>query len=127
MSHLVSAALLVAGVIHLLPLAGVVGGARLNALYGIPFDDSGAALLMRHRAVLFGMLGLFLVVAAFRPALQATALLAGQASVVSFLILAAITGPHTPPIERVVLADRIALVALALGTAAWALTRRRSA
>ena len=38
MRHLVTAALLVVGVIHLLPLAGVLGAERLNQLYGI--DDA---------------------------------------------------------------------------------------
>ncbi len=42
---------------------------------------------MRHRAVLLGFLGLFFLFAAFRPALQTVAFLAGFVSVVSFLWL----------------------------------------
>jgi hypothetical protein len=44
---------------------------------------------MRHRAVLFGLLGAFLIAAAFLPSLQLAALVAGFASVVSFLYLSA--------------------------------------
>ena len=39
MQYVVSAALLVAAVIHLLPLQGVLGSDRLVSLYGaLPFD-----------------------------------------------------------------------------------------
>ena len=48
MSHIVSAMLVVVGVIHLLPIAGVLGGERLTALYGIDFAEANLAILMRH-------------------------------------------------------------------------------
>jgi len=57
MRLLISAMLIVVGVIHLLPLSGVLGSARLGALYGVPIDDPNLEILMRHRAVLFGLLG----------------------------------------------------------------------
>ena len=75
--HVASAALVIVGIIHLLPVTGFLGVSRLSALYGIAFEDPNLAILMRHRAVLFGLLGLFLIYAAFRPALQLLALIAG--------------------------------------------------
>ena len=90
----VTAALLVAAVIHLLPLVGVLGATRLEALYGLPVTDANLAILMRHRAVLFGLLGAFLAVAAFRPVLQGAAFVAGFVSVLSFLGLAWSTGGY---------------------------------
>jgi hypothetical protein len=51
-------------VIHLTPVAGCFGPAALNRLYGQKFDDPTTQLLMRHRAVLFGILGSFIAVAA---------------------------------------------------------------
>ena len=75
MSKLIAVLLLVAGVIHLLPLVGVLGGERLNALYGIALDEPNLQILMRHRAVLFGLLGALLVAAAFNPALRSACLL----------------------------------------------------
>lgn len=123
-AHLVRAGLLVAALIHLLPLAGVLGADRLQALYGIPVDGPDLAILLRHRAVLFGLLGAFLVLAAFRPALQGLALLAGFASVLSFLALAWATPGHNAALARVVVADLVALAALVLATAAWWVARR---
>ena len=112
---LAAVAWLVVGVIHLLPLVGVLGGERLAQLYGIDASEPNLALLLRHRAVLFGLLG---VAAAFRPALRGLALVAGWISVASFLALAAGT-PLNAQVARVVTADWVALGALVVATLAW--------
>ena len=39
MKYLVTATLIVVGVIHLLPLSGVLGSARLTSLYGLDFNE----------------------------------------------------------------------------------------
>jgi hypothetical protein len=73
---------------------------------------------MRHRAVLFGLLGAFMLLAAFRTELQAIALVAGFVSVVSFLYLAWSTGHYNAQVGRVVAADVVALVCLVIGAVA---------
>jgi hypothetical protein len=125
MHRFITAMLLVVGIIHLLPLAGVIGSERLAALYGISFAEPNLAILMRHRAVLFGLLGLFIVYAAFRTTLQPLAFLAGFVSVVSFLGLAGSVGGYNALVGRVVLADVIALFCLMLGGAAYLYTRKK--
>ncbi|RYF42792.1 MAG: phosphopantetheine adenylyltransferase [Comamonadaceae bacterium] len=124
MRHLVTAALLIAAVIHLLPLAGVLGPERLAALYGVDAGEPNIQILMRHRAVLFGLLGALLAAAAFRPALQGPAFIGGFASVLSFLWLAWAVDDFNAPLQRVVVADLAALVVLLAGAAAWACARR---
>lgn len=119
MRWLVSTMLVAVGIIHLLPLSGVLGGARLGALYGVPIDDPNLAILMRHRAVLFGLLGAFLIYAAFRPSLQLMALLAGSISVGSFIYLAWSVGGYNPQLATVFKADLVALACLLIGAAAW--------
>ena len=118
--------LVIVGIIHLLPLPGVLGGERLAALYGMAFDDPNLAILMRHRAVLFGLLGAFLVFAAFCPRLQPLAWLAGFSSVLSFLGLAWSVGGYNALVARVFVADVVALVCLVIGTLAWLLASRRA-
>lgn len=109
----ISGALLaVVGVIHLLPVTGVFGPERLAALYGLDASAPDLQILLRHRAVLFGLLGTFLVLAAFRPPLRGLALAAGWVSVVSFLALAWDIGGYNVQIERVVIADVIAVACL---------------
>ena len=59
MKHIVSVMLVVVGLTHLLPLSGVRGAASLAHLYGLQFNEPTLEILMRHRAVLFGLLGAF--------------------------------------------------------------------
>jgi RsiW-degrading membrane proteinase PrsW (M82 family) len=73
--------------------------------------------------VLFGLLGAFLVVAAFRPAWQPAALVAGFVSVVSFLWLAWSVGGYNAQLARVFTADLIALGCLVVAAVACATQR----
>jgi hypothetical protein len=114
MRHVVTACLLVAALIHLLPVAGVAGAERLQALYGVALDDPNLVLLMRHRAVLFGIVGVLLATAAFVPSLRSVALIVGGASAVAFLVLAWMSPPLNAAVGRVVTADVVAVGALAL-------------
>jgi hypothetical protein len=119
MRYLVSAMLTVVGIIHLLPLTGVLGVPRLQSLYGVTIVDLNLEILMRHRAVLFGILGAFLIYAAFRPSLQLAALIAGAVSVISFLVIASMVGGYNAGIARVVTADIVAVVCLLIGVFAY--------
>jgi hypothetical protein len=118
MHYLVSAMLVVVAVIHLLPLSGVLGSERLAALYGLPFHDPNLAILMRHRAVLFGLLGGLMLFAAFRPQIQTIAFIAGFVSVTSFLWFAWSVGGYNAQVGRVFSADIVALICLIVGLAA---------
>ena len=70
---------------------------------------------MRHRAVLFGLIGAFMVFAAFKPAFQTVAFIAGFISVVSFLYLACAVGSYNEQVGRVFVADVVALAFLVVG------------
>ena len=125
MRYLISVTLIITGIIHLLPLSGVLGADRLSALYGTTLSDPNLVILMRHRAVLFGILGLFFVFAAFRPTLQPLAFLAGFISVISFLWLAWSTGNYNMQINRIVVADLVALGSLIVGSVAYYYAKQR--
>jgi len=115
--------LLIVGIIHLLPLSGILSANRLQMLYGIVIEDPNVEILMRHRAVLFGLLGAFLIAAAFIPSLQLAALAAGFVSVVSFLYLAAAVGSFNEQVNRVVIADKVAVICLVVGAGAYVMNR----
>lgn len=111
------------GIIHLLPLSGVLGPSRLAGLYGIPINEPNLEILMRHRAVLFGLLGVFLLYAAFRPSLQWIAILAGFISVSSFMVLAWSIGGYNAQLTTVFRVDIVALACLAVAAVArWRLS-----
>lgn len=112
MEKVVTGLLIVAGIIHVLPFPGVLGGKRLVALYGISMGEPNLEILMRHRAVLLGLIGLFLIYAAFMPSLQLLAIIAGVVSALSFVVIAWSVGGNSGAIRKVVIADIIAIVAL---------------
>ncbi|GDY38408.1 phosphopantetheine adenylyltransferase [Acidovorax sp. NB1] len=112
--------LVVVAVIHALPLVGVLGADKLVQLYGISVRDTGVELLLRHRAVLFGLLAAFLGYAALRPELHRLALVAGLVSVVSFLLLSWVQ-PNSTLSASLVTVVWVDLVALALLVVALAL------
>lgn len=118
MRHLPTLALLVAGLIHLLPLPGVLGPAALARLYGIQVADPDTAILLQHRALLFGVLGLLMLAALPWPALRLPALCIGLASAASFVLVAWRVGGYNPEIGRVVMADIVASLLLLAGLAA---------
>ena len=121
MRFIIPAMLVAVGIIHILPLSGVLSATRLFDLYGISFDDPNLEILMRHRAVLFGLLGMFLISSAFLPNLQLAALITGFVSVVSFLYLAYSVGGYNDQVNRIVTADKAALVCLLVGSIAYAI------
>jgi hypothetical protein len=114
LNRITIACLTLAGIIHLLPLPGLFGAGQLRRLYGIAVDDPNLAILLQHRAVLFGLLGALLVAAAFRPELRTVALIAGLVSTLSFLVIAWGVGGYNSPVARVVAADIVAVLLLLL-------------
>ncbi len=121
MRFIIPAMLVAVGIIHILPLSGVLSATRLFDLYGITFDDPNLEILMRHRAVLFGLLGMFLISSAFLPNLQLAALITGFVSVISFLYLAYSVGGYNDQVNRIVTADKAALVCLLVGSITYAI------
>ncbi len=127
MQFFIAATLLIVGAIHLLPLVGMVSASRVSSLYGVAVAEPNLEVLMRHRAVLFGLLGGFLMFAAFQPRYQAAGFVAGMVSVLSFLWLAFAVGGLNAQLTRVVVADLLAAVLLLAGAGALVWTRSRGA
>ena len=117
MKHVVPVTLILSGLIHLLPLGGALGPQQLDALYGVVLSDPNLVLMMRHRAILFGMLGAFLIAAAWLPPVRTSALLLGLASAGSFVLLALASPSYNSLIARVVTIDVVALLLLSAGLA----------
>lgn len=108
---------LVAAAINLAPVLGVLSAERMSALYGVDLNDPNLQILMRHRAVLFGVVGGLLVAAAFYPPLTPLGYLAGFISMVSFLVIAWLVGGYGAEMRRVILVDVAGIAALAAACA----------
>ena len=112
------------GIIHLLPVTGVLGAPSLQRLYGVAITDPNLLILMQHRAVLFAIVGGVLLGAAFRPEWRTLAITVGLVSVVSFLLVAWSTGGYNALIARVVWIDVVALVMLVVAALLEGIKRR---
>jgi hypothetical protein len=108
---LIAAAFIVVGVIHALPVVGVLSRRRIAALYDVDADDPSLAVLLRHRAVLFGVIAGLQFAAAASPSHRPAALVAGLVSVLSFLALAP-GAMENVKLRRVFWVDVVALAAL---------------
>lgn len=113
MQYLWTFLVLVAAAINLAPALGALAPDRMTALYGVDLGDPNLQILMRHRAVLFGIVGGLLVAAAFHPPLRTLGYAVGFASMLSFLLVAWLVGGYSAQIQRVILADVVGIVALA--------------
>lgn len=100
------------GLLNAFPAIGMFSSATVAQLYGIEPPTGDLEVLLRHRAVLFALLGAFICFAAFRRSLQTIAGIAGLTSMLSFIAIAWLAGSYGPEVQTVVVADIIASVAL---------------
>jgi hypothetical protein len=107
-------ALCIVGLIHLLPLMGVTGRVALEKAYGIPVESADLQLLLQHRAVLFGLLGVACLIAAFNAPWRPAVWCAAMVSTCSFMLLAWQAPSYNAAIARVVWFDIIAIAMLLL-------------
>lgn len=117
------AMLLLVGLIHLGPLGGAFGPERLQALYGIDVSEPNLLILMRHRAVMFGLLGGFMLAALFSRRLQPWALGLALLSAGAFVLLAWAAGDYNAHLGRVAMIDVAAVGFALVGLGAWYLQR----
>jgi len=108
----ISIILVLVGLMNFYPVIGVLSADTLRNLYGVIILDNDLLILMRHRAILFGILGIFIVISAFRPILQPSAIVVGLISMMAFIGLALGTGELGEPIQKVMIADLIGSLGL---------------
>ena len=117
MNRITRAILLIVGLVNAFPLIGIASAGVLSSLYGIPAMEGDLVILMRHRALLFGLLGVFIGLSAFKSHLQPYAIAAGLVSMLGFIALAVTAGEYGAKVANVVWVDVVAsigLVAVAL-------------
>lgn len=104
--------LIVVGLINFAPVTGVVSTQRLESAYSVSLAGNELAILMRHRALLFGILGAFILYSAFNPLYQTAAMIMAGVSMVGFALLVLGTGGYNEAIGKVLLMDIIGIVFL---------------
>lgn len=117
----VSFILIVVGLINFLPVVGVVSSQAIAKAYGVDEPSADSALLLRHRAALFGIVGGFIMVSALFEPLQLAAVIMAYLSMLSFVLLARMVGPIGASLSRVRNIDVVAIVLLTAVPVIWAL------
>ena len=112
-----SAALVAAGLVHLIPAIGALGAGALERVYGVAPADPTLLLLLRHRAVLFGVLGAFMMAGAFAEPLRWWSVGVALLSMCSFVALAWADPGLGAPLVRVLRID-LGLTAILVVTSA---------
>jgi len=124
MKRTISIILVLVGVMNFYPVMGVLSVDTLRNLYGVTIIDNDLLILMKHRAVMLGIIGVFMVIAAFRPNLQATAIIIGLTSMMAFVGLTLGAGDIGDSVNKVMLADVIGSLALIIVIILkWMITR----
>lgn len=116
MDTVVSVILVVTAIVHFLPVFGVGGEKQLQTLYGITLSDPNLVVMMRHRAVLFGLIGVFLLYSAFQPDLFKVGLGAGIVSVSAFIWLFLTAPECNSHMRKVAIIDAVVLIGLIVGS-----------
>ena len=124
MKYLWTFLVLVAAAINLAPVLGSVSTERMSAFYGVDLQSANLQILMRHRAVLFGIVGGLLLAATFHPPIRTLGYVIGFTSMISFLLIAWLVGDYGVEIRRMILIDAVGIAALAAAVLVHALWLR---
>lgn len=100
------------GVINLLPVVGLLNITRLESAYGINLVSGDLIILMQHRALLFGLIGGFIIYSVFNPSYQPAAMLMAAISMIGFAILVHLQGGANQAITHVLYVDYCGIILL---------------
>jgi len=106
------AVLLVVGAVNAAPGIGMLSAERLQALYGVALGDDSLRVLMRHRAVLFALLGGFVMASAFVPQWRLPAMSTALLSMLAYLALAWPLETLAPALRKIFWVDAVLCLAL---------------
>ena len=112
MGRVISALLILVGLINVFPVVGLVSSDVLSGLYGIADLQGDLLILMRHRALLFGILGTLILVSALKRNLQPVAIATGLVSMLGFIVLTLSAGDYGAKLLKIVWVDVVASIAL---------------
>ena len=104
---------LVAAAIDTAPVLGAVSPERMSARYGVALEDPNLEILMRHRAVLFGIVGGLLFACIFHPPLRLAAYATNFTSMAAFVVVTLLVGDYSAEIRSILLVDLVGLASLA--------------
>ena len=107
--------LFAAGAINILPSILAFLPEKISNSYGIELPNVNFELLLRHRAVLFAIVGGLMVYSAVSKNFYSISVTVGLISMISFIILYFLMNGINPELEKVMKIDLIAVIVLLVG------------
>lgn len=108
--------LFVAGAINFIPSILAFMPNKIKQSYGIEVPDANYELLLRHRAILLGIIGGVMIYSALTKKNYTIAVIIGLISMVSFIILyLSISGSINAELYKVMKIDIVAIIILLIG------------
>jgi heme A synthase len=108
--------LFIAGIINILPALLAFLPEKISKSYGIEIPDANYELLLRHRAILFGIIGGLMIYSALVKKHYELSTIAGLVSMVSFIIIYFLIGKDiNSELKKVLIIDVVATVILCVG------------
>ncbi|MDP1814204.1 MAG: hypothetical protein Q8K92_07110 [Leadbetterella sp.] len=108
--------LFIAGLINILPAMLGFLPEKISKSYGIEIPNANYELLLRHRAILFGIIGGLMIYSALVKKHYELSTIAGLVSMVSFIILYFLIGKNiNSELKKVMMIDLFATVILCVG------------
>lgn len=88
---------------------------KLSKSYGIEIPDVNFELLLRHRAVLFGIVGGILIYSAISKKHYSISVIVGLTSMVSFIVLYFLMNGINAELQKIMQIDFVAVLILIVG------------
>jgi heme A synthase len=108
--------LFIAGVINLLPSVLAFLPDKISKSYGIEIPNENYELLLRHRAILFGIIGGLMIYSAVAKKHYEVSTVIGLISMVSFIVLFFLIGKDiNSELKKVMSIDIVGTVILCIG------------
>jgi hypothetical protein len=104
--------LFLVGLINFLPILGVISLDKINQAYGLSATDNNLEVLLRHRALLFGLVGGFIIFSVFNPQYQMAAMIFAAISMLGYLIIFWSVGDLNAALLKVAQIDIVGVILL---------------
>ena len=112
MAKAITVCLVIVGLINFAPVIGVLSSQKLESAYSISLASNDLIILMRHRALLFGLLGGFILYSAFMASYQGAAMIMASVSMIGYALLVILVSGYNDSIFRVLIVDIVGIVFL---------------
>jgi hypothetical protein len=116
MNDAIQVLLFIVGVINFLPVMGVISADKLSRAYQIDLPGNDLIILLRHRAILFGVVGGFILYSVFQPMYQDAAMVMAAITMVGYLYIVWAVGGYNKAIFKVAMVDAVGIMCLLLAT-----------